>query len=148
LDVADAVNVAFPKGWVASMDELLSDGDDDSYKDKKGLVYTLITRVRDLTTEEAEKIRLLRNRPDLQPFATAFDLKEDFFNIYDENPESKENAQRAFEDWERSIPDDEIFDKFRELKQMAHNFYEQIFAYWECPIAISNAYTECTNRLI
>lgn len=31
---------------------------------------------------------------------------------------------------------------------MVHNFYEQIFAYWDCPIAISNGYTECTNRLI
>lgn len=117
-------------------------------KTKKGLAYTLKTRARDLTTEEAEKIRLLRNSPDLQPLATAFDLKEDFFNIYDENPESKENAQKAFDDWERSIPDDEVFDKFRELKQMVHNFYEQIFAYWDCPIAISNGYTECTNRLI
>ena len=38
--------------------------------------------------------------------------------------------------------------KFRELAGTVHNFYEQIFAYWDCPIAISNGYTECMNRLI
>ncbi len=27
-------------------------------------------------------------------------------------------------------------------------FEDQIFSYWDCPIAISNGYTECTNRLI
>ena len=29
-----------------------------------------------------------------------------------------------------------------------HHFETQIFQYWDCPIAISNGYTECTNRLI
>ena len=28
------------------------------------------------------------------------------------------------------------------------NFYDQVFNYWHCPIAISNGFTECTNRLI
>lgn len=75
-------------------------------------------------------------------------MKEDFFNIYDEHPNSKEEAQQAFAEWENSIPDDELYDKFRELARTVHNFYEQIFAYWDCPIAISNGFTETTNRLI
>ncbi len=115
---------------------------------KRGLAYTLKTRERDLTSEEAQKIKLLRDDDELRPLAIAFDLKEDFFNIYDNNPYSKENAQVAFVTWENSIPEDEIYDKFRDLANTVHNFWEQIFAYWDCPIAISNGYTECTNRLI
>jgi len=115
---------------------------------KRGLAYTLKTRAKDLSPEEAIKIRLLRSKPDLKPLATAFDLKEDFFNIYDENMSSKDDAQKAFAEWEKSIPEDSLYDKFRELAGTVHNFYEQIFAYWDCPITISNGYTECMNRLI
>ena len=50
--------------------------------------------------------------------------------------------------WEQSIPKNAIYDKFRELAATVHRFEDQIFAYWDCPIAISNGYTECTNRLI
>lgn len=63
---------------------------------KRGLAYTLKTRRRDLTAEEAMKIRLLRDDPMLAPLAVAFDLKEDFFDIWDDNPQSKTNAQHAF----------------------------------------------------
>lgn len=34
------------------------------------------------------------------------------------------------------------------IYNMVHRFENQIFAYGDCPIAISNGYTECTNRLI
>ena len=50
--------------------------------------------------------------------------------------------------WEESIPSDLLYDKFRDLAKTVNNFYEQIFNYWDCPIAISNGYTECTNRII
>ena len=82
------------------------------------------------------------------PLATAFDLKEDFFNIYDENLTSIDNAKRAFDEWEASIPEDAIYDDFRSLAKTVHNFYEQIFNFWVCPITITNAFTECTNRII
>lgn len=98
--------------------------------------------------EETEKIRIIRSKPKLAPMAVAFDLKEDFFNIYDNNIESVDNAKAAFAAWENSIPVDDIYDKFRNLASTVHNFYEQIFNYWECPIAISNGFTECTNRMI
>lgn len=115
---------------------------------KRGLAYTLKTRAKDLDPEEAEKINLIRNSEKHYPMAKAFDLKEDFFNIYDNNPTSKINAQNDFENWEKSIPEDAIYEKFRELANTVHNFYDQIFAYWDCPIAITNGYTECSNRLI
>ena len=120
----------------------------DRIKTKRGLAYTLKTRRRDLTGEEAEKIRLLRGVDELKPLATAFDVKEDFFDIWDENPTSKRNAQKAFQTWEDNIPEGELFDAFRTLAKTVRNFYTQIFQYWDCPIAISNGYTECANRLI
>lgn len=120
----------------------------DRIKTKRRLAYTLKTRRRDLTGEEAEKIRLLRGVDELKPLATAFDVKEDFFDIWDENPTSKRNAQKAFQTWEDNIPEGELFDAFRTLAKTVRNFYTQIFQYWDCPIAISNGYTECANRLI
>jgi len=115
---------------------------------KKGLAYTLRTRQDKMTTEEAAQIKACRSSEKLVKLATAFDLKEDFFNIYDNNRTSKDNAQRAFSDWEASIPQDEIYEPFRALAKTVHNFYEQIFNYWDCPIAITNGFTECTNRII
>lgn len=115
---------------------------------KRVTAYTLKKRFKDLNTEDAEAIKNLRHNEKLAPMAIAFDLKEDFFNIYDENPYSKENAQDAFRKWEESIPKDSIYDSFRKLANTVHNFYEQIFNYWDCPIAISNGFTECSNRLI
>lgn len=120
----------------------------DRIQTKRGLAYTLKTRAKDLDTEEAEKIKAARKDPKTAPLAIAYDLKEDFFDIYDNNPESKDNAMKAFENWVKIIPEDEIYDKFRELANTVYNFYEQIFAYWDCPIAISNGFTECSNRII
>lgn len=122
--------------------------DADRIYTKKITAYILKTRYTDLTPEQADAIRNLRNNPTLKPLAIAYDLKEDFFNIYDENPYSKDNAQEAFKNWESSIPDKPIYDCFRVLSRTVHHFYTQIFNYWDCPIAISNGFTECSNRLI
>ena len=120
----------------------------DRVATKKGLAYTLRTRYSKMLPEEALRIKECRQNPVLQPLATAFDLKEDFFNIYDENLTSKEDAQKAFEEWEQSIPEDDMYDDFRDLAKTVHNFYEQIFNFWDCPISITNGFTECTNRII
>ncbi len=95
----------------------------DRIKTKKGLAYTLRTRLKNMTPEEAAKIRECRTTEALKPLAVAFDLKEDFFNIYDENLASIDNAKRAFEDWENSIPADDIYEDFRKLAKTVHNFY-------------------------
>lgn len=63
---------------------------------KRVTAYTLKKRFRDLNTEDAEAIKNLRHNEKLAPMAIAFDLNEGFFNIYDENPYSKENTQNAF----------------------------------------------------
>jgi transposase len=115
---------------------------------KKGLAYTLRTRARNMKPEEALKIKECRKNDILKPLAVAFDMKEDFFNIWDENLDSIDKAKRAFALWESRIPSDAIFQDFRRLAMTVHNFYEQIFNFWNCPIWITNGFTECTNRLI
>lgn len=127
---------------------------------KHGPAAALRRRLPDLTADDAAGIRWLRSDPDLSPLATAYDLKEDFFNIYDENTTSKEDAEAAFTAWENSLPpepekdengnpvSEDLFKPFRDLAATVHNFYEEIFAVWDCDIAISNGFTECSNRLI
>ena len=117
-------------------------------KTKKGLAYTLRTRLKRLSTEEQMLIRECRKNPVTNPIAVAFDLKEEFFDIYDKHLNSKADAQEAFAEWEKKIPKDDSFDGFHKLVGTVHNFYEQIFNLWECPIHITNGFTECTNRLI
>ena len=121
---------------------------EDRIKTKKGLAYTLRTRLKKLSAEDASKIRACRDDEIYGPLAVAYDLKEDFFNIYDEHLNSKSDAQEAFETWEKSIPEDEIYKEFRKLAKTVHNFYEQIFNFWDCPITITNGFTECSNRII
>lgn len=115
---------------------------------KKGLSYALRKRSRDLTPYEASSLRSLREDATYSDLMTAYDLKEDFFDIYDENPSSKEDAQEAFRRWEESIPEGALFDQFRSLARTVENHYEYIFNWWDCPTRISNGYTECANRLI
>ena len=117
-------------------------------KSKHGLAYTLKKRLNKMDVADGNAIKALRASPKYAELAVAFDLKEAFFNIYDDNPKSKDNAIKAFEEWEASIPADPIYDKFRELAATVHHFHKQIFACWDCPTQISNAFTECSNRLI
>ncbi|MBP3238659.1 MAG: ISL3 family transposase [Lachnospiraceae bacterium] len=121
-------------------------------KTKKGLAYTLRTRLRNLSDEEKLKIRECRKNPVTEPIAVAFDLKEEFFNIYDENKGSKADAQEAFKTWKTkvdAIPEEQTeFEGFKKLVSTVENFYTQIFNLWDCPIHITNGFTECTNRII
>lgn len=115
---------------------------------KKGLAYALRKRTRDLGSSEASAFRELRTDPTYSSLMTAYDLKEDFFDIYDEHPISRDDAEDAFNEWRGSIPEDKVFDPFRALAKTVENHREFIFNYWDCPSRISNGYTECANRLI
>ena len=115
---------------------------------KRGLAYTLKTRAKDLDTEEGQKIALCRKTPGYEPLAIAFDLKEDFFGIYESNNNSMDNARSEYVKWEKTIPPGPLYDKFREISKMVVNHDNEIFNYWSAPYAITNAFTECSNRLI
>lgn len=115
---------------------------------KKGLAYALRKRTRDLNAYEASALRGLRADRTYDTLMMAYDLKEDFFDIYDEHPNSRDDAEEAFDSWCKSIPEDKAFDPFRTLAKTVRNHREFIFNYWDCPARISNGYTECANRLI
>ena len=79
------------------------------------MAYTLKTRLKDLSAEEKSKLLETRKNPKTAPLMVAYDLKEDFFDTYDNNPSSIDNAKKDFEKWEKSIPKDDIYEKLRTL---------------------------------
>lgn len=115
---------------------------------KTGLAYALRKRARDLNLYEASALRQLRSETGYSTLMTACDLKEGFFDIYDEHPLSREDAERAYDAWKASIPEEKAYDPFRALAKTVENRRDFIFNYWDCPSRISNGYTEFANRLI
>jgi len=87
---------------------------------------------------------LLEVRRSLPAIAHAYDLKEMFYRIYDD-PDA-ESAKHAFEAWENALPDQGLED-FKKLAKTVRNHYDDIFMYWNSPVRITNAYTECLNGL-
>jgi transposase len=110
---------------------------------KKSIRWLTLKRPGNLTEKERAALEVVRET--IPALAQAYDFKEAFFRIYDDP--DKASAMRAFEAWENSIPKDEL-EKFRSLAKTVHNHYEDIFAYWDSPGQITNAYTECLNGVI
>ena len=93
----------------------------------------------------AELKALAAVRETIPELGKAYDFKEAFFRIYDDP--DKVSAQHAFEAWENTLPDGEL-EMFHSLAKTVRNHYEDIFAYWDSPKRITNAYTECLNGLM
>ena len=110
---------------------------------KKSIRWLTLKRPGNLSTAEQKALEVVRQT--IPCLAQAYDFKEAFFRIYDEP--DKNSAMRAFEAWENTLPDNEM-EKFHGLAKTVHNHYEDIFAYWDSPERITNAYTECLNGLI
>jgi len=110
---------------------------------KKSIHWLTLKRPDNLTSPEQKALEIVRQ--EIPELAVAYDFKEAFFGIYDEP--DKQNAQKAFEAWENSLPDQGL-EPFRKLAKTVHNHYEDIFAYWDAPFPITNAYTEGLNGII
>lgn len=110
---------------------------------KKSIRWLTLKRPGNLTPAEKSALEVVRQS--IPELGVAYDFKEMFFRIYDDPV--KESAMRAFEAWENSLPDKEL-EKFHSLVKSVHNHYDDIFAYWDSPSQITNAYTECLNGLI
>lgn len=110
---------------------------------KKSIRWLTLKRPGNLSAAEQKALEVVRQT--IPGLAQAYDFKEAFFRIYDDP--DKGSAMRAFEAWENTLPDNEL-EKFRDLAKTVHNHYEDIFAYWDSPNQITNAYTECLNGLI
>ena len=110
---------------------------------KKSIRWLVLKRPGSLSPNEQKALEIVRQQiPDL---AIAYDFKEMFFRIYDEP--NKQKAKNAFEAWENTLPTSG-FELYRRLAKTVHNHYEDIFAYWDAPFPITNAYTEGLNGLI
>lgn len=110
---------------------------------KKSIRWLTLKRPASLTASEKEALAVVKAQ--LPTLAEAYDIKEEFFQIYD--AEEKETAIELFEKWESSLPKKE-FPEFRKLAKTVHNHFADIFAYWDSPGQITNAYTEALNGVI
>jgi len=113
----------------------------DRIKVKKSIRWLTLKRPQNLSQQEIEALAVVRQV--IPELAVAYDVKEAFYRIYDDP--DKASAMRAFEAWENSLPDE--LEGFRSLAKTVHNHYEDIFAYWDSPSRITNAYTEGLNGL-
>lgn len=113
----------------------------DRIKVKKSIRWLTLKRPQNLSQEEIEALAVVRQV--IPELAVAYDFKEAFYRIYDDP--NKASAMRAFEAWENSLPVE--LEGFRSLAKTVHNHYEDIFAYWDSPSRITNAYTEGLNGL-
>ncbi len=109
---------------------------------KKSIRWLTLKRPGNLNG--AEKAALNVVKQSLPSLAMAYDLKEAFYCIYDEP--DKGAAMRAFEAWRNVLPSD--MPGFRVLAKTVQNHYDDIFAYWDTPLRITNAYTEAVNGVV
>jgi len=110
---------------------------------KKSLRWITLKRPEKLTSAEKSAMEVIREKyPQL---AEAYDIKEEFYRIYD-SPD-KESAIKAFKAWKDSLPSKGL-NGFHKLVKTVENHSEDIFAYWDSPNQITNAYTECLNGLM
>jgi transposase len=112
-------------------------------KVKKSIRWLTLKRPGSLSSSEQQALEVVRSS--IPALAEAYDFKEAFYCIYDEP--TKAAAMRAFEAWENSLPSGKM-PNFRSLAKTVHNHYEDIFAYWDAPIRLTNAYTEGLNGLV
>ncbi|MDE2421663.1 MAG: ISL3 family transposase [Gammaproteobacteria bacterium] len=109
---------------------------------KKSLRWLTLKRPDSLNEEELEALEQLgKYLPELK---MAYEFKEAFYQIYDF--QNKDEAMTAFEQWADHLPQE--LPAFKEVVKTVNNHREDIFAYWDSPVKISNAYTECNNGLI
>lgn len=115
---------------------------DDRLFFKKNMRWLTLRRPDRMTDEQLLIIELMRERvPEL---GYAYDLKESFYKIYD--AETKDEALAAFDQWKKSVPNG--MPGFASLVKTVNNHHEGIFAYWDAPVPLTNAYTEAKNGVI
>lgn len=116
-----------------------------SVKERRQLMrdrYVLLKRRKDLNDFD-DQIKLQIWTEKFPSLGHAYELKEDFFDIYE--AESIDEAYKLYQKWLSNIPK-ELTEYFEVLIKSVNNWEEEIFNYFNFPI--TNAYTESLNRLI
>ena len=109
---------------------------------KKRLRYILLKRAHSLTPEEEMKIKAVSLC--VPEIGVAYGIKESFYDIY--TCGTRDDAIKAFEDWELNLPGDSLYKDFADLAKTVRNFFDPIFRYWDSN-GLTNGYTECANNL-
>jgi transposase len=108
---------------------------------KKGMRWPLLRGYDNRSSGNLEHIDYVRqNHPKL---ALAFDLKEQFFQIYE--CKTRTDGERAFDDWRKSIPS-EFQQSFGQVAATVDRHSRDIFNYFDSPI--TNGYAEATNGVM
>ena len=108
---------------------------------KKGIRWALLKGQDNRSNKDWELIEHIRqNYPQL---ALAFDLKEEFSEIYE--CKSRTDGESAFESWEKAIPSEFQYG-FGEVAKTVERHHQDIFNYFDCPI--TNGYTEAMNGVM
>lgn len=103
--------------------------------------FILLHRKRDLDDRDLFLLSTwTENYPQL---GQAYELKEDFFNIWDET--DKQTAWAKYEAWKASIPTD-LAGQFKDITTAVENWKEPIFNYFDT--RVTNAYTEALNGVM
>jgi transposase len=100
--------------------------------------FILLHRKRDLDDKDLFILDTwTKNFPTL---GQAYELKEEFFNIWEET--DKDSAWARYLLWKKAIPD-EIASQFKEITTAVGNWQAEIFNYFDT--GMTNAYTEALN---
>jgi transposase len=103
--------------------------------------FILLHRKRDLDDQDLFILDTwTKNFPEL---GQAYELKEFFFDIWDET--DKAAAWARYLEWKKAIPA-ELADKFKDITTAIGNWQAQIFNYFDT--GVTNAYTEALNGII
>ena len=74
----------------------------------------------------------------------AYDLKEEVFAIYAAG--DRKDALKRYQEWRAKVPD-ELEPAFHDMLTALENWEGEIFAYFDAPAQITNAYTEAMNGI-
>jgi transposase len=103
--------------------------------------WCLLKRPHDLDGRQKKDLKMLTEK--YSDLKVAYDLKEQFYGIYD--APNKQDARARVADWLYAVPK-EMEPYFKDLITSTINFQESILNFWDCPI--TNALTESLNRNI
>lgn len=103
--------------------------------------YFLLKRRKDLKPDE--QLLLETWTLNMPALGTAYDLKEDFFEIW--KAKTQTDAVKSYEEWRGRIPP-ALAGHFKPLTTAMKNWHGEIFSYFNN--RVTNAYTESLNNLV
>jgi len=116
-------------------------------KQRKGLIHDRFALLKRPDKLNAHEYLVLNHWLGYPIMKLAYELKESFYDLFDNSP-SRQAAEQEYGAWLKRIAPD-IKPYFEPLTRAVENWHEGIFAYFDLLLnPVTNAYTECLNNLI